>query len=291
MPRARHLRRPVHREHDGGGARLPRARAASATASSPPTETEAKREAAEAAGATAVGIAHGGTDGAHVPRPAGAPQRRRRDRRDGRLDERRPAPARDGTRGRGRPHAGRAGAVGERDARAREPLPLGPPPGRDLPPGRRHATLMRELIAGGYVDGAAPTVTGATLAEADAGAPAPDGDVLFPVDRAVQGDGRAVRPARQPRARGQPREGLRGRRGAASRGPARVFDGEEACADGRALGRACRRATCSSCATRARPADPGCARCSASPRRSSAPGSATRSRSSPTAASPARRAG
>jgi dihydroxy-acid dehydratase len=38
--------------------------------------------------------------------------------------------------------------------------------------------LLRELIGGGLVDGGAPTVAGGTLAEATAGAPAPDGSVV-----------------------------------------------------------------------------------------------------------------
>src|SRR4051812_24476235 len=60
-----------------------------------------------------------------------------------------------------------------------------------LSPGGRHVaetfhraggtrTLIRELIAGGHLDGSAPTVAGATLAEAAADAPEPDGDVTFP---------------------------------------------------------------------------------------------------------------
>ena len=40
------------------------------------------------------------------------------------------------------------------------------------------ATLIRELIRRGHVDGAAPTVDGRTLAEATAGAPEPDGEVI-----------------------------------------------------------------------------------------------------------------
>ena len=72
-------------------------------------------------------------------------------------------------------------------------------------------------------------------------------------------------------------------------GPARVFESEEdamAAVTGRARSTP---ATSSSSATRARPAAPACARCSPSPRRSSARASARRSRCSPTGASPARR--
>ena len=59
-----------------------------------------------------------------------------------------------------------------------------------LSPGGRHVAetlhraggtpaLIRELIAGGLLDGDAPTVAGVSLAAATADAPAPDGDVLF----------------------------------------------------------------------------------------------------------------
>jgi dihydroxy-acid dehydratase len=42
--------------------------------------------------------------------------------------------------------------------------------------------LLRELIRNGRVDGTAPTVEGATLAEATAGAPTPDGSVISRID-------------------------------------------------------------------------------------------------------------
>jgi dihydroxy-acid dehydratase len=42
--------------------------------------------------------------------------------------------------------------------------------------------LLRELVRGGYVDGAAPTVEGSTLADATAAARAPDGSVLSTVE-------------------------------------------------------------------------------------------------------------
>ena len=61
------------------------------------------------------------------------------------------------------------------------------------------ATLIRELIRRGHVDGAAPTVDGRTLAEATADAPEPDGEVIGDVQAARL----ALRAARQPRARGR----------------------------------------------------------------------------------------
>jgi dihydroxy-acid dehydratase len=91
------------------------------------------------------------------------------------------------------------------------------------------ATLITELIAGGQMDGSAPTVTGATLADAAAGAPAPDREVLFPLSEPFKAtgalyvlrgnlapDGSLVKASGTPRRR--------------QRGPARVFDSEEACA-------------------------------------------------------------
>jgi dihydroxy-acid dehydratase len=91
-------------------------------------------------------------------------------------------------------------------------------------------SLIRELARGGLLDGAAPTVTGRSLADACAAAPAPDGDVLFTLERPFKDtaalavlrgnlapDGSVVKAAGSPLRR--------------HRGPARVFDSEEACAD------------------------------------------------------------
>ena len=135
------------------------------------------------------------------------------------------------------------------------------------------ATLIRELIRRGHVDGAAPTVDGRTLAEATADAPEPDGEVIGELK--PRGSLYALRGNLAP-------EGcvlkLAGTERRAHSGPARVFDDEASCAEALHAGES-PRATCSSSATRARPAAPGCARCSASRRRWSAPGSASRSRS------------
>jgi dihydroxy-acid dehydratase len=97
--------------------------------------------------------------------------------------------------------------------------------------------LIRELVRGGLVDGSAPTVDGSTLAEATSGAALPDGDVLHTVDapfkptgalHALHGnlapDGCLVKLAT-------------GRR--SHRGPARVFENEEACTDAVRAGAAC----------------------------------------------------
>jgi dihydroxy-acid dehydratase len=90
------------------------------------------------------------------------------------------------------------------------------------------ATLLRELIRGGHVDGGAPTVDGSTLAERVADAPAPDGEVLAPLERPFRREG-ALRVLRGSLAPGGSLVKVGGLR--AHRGPARVFDGEEACTE------------------------------------------------------------
>jgi dihydroxy-acid dehydratase len=88
------------------------------------------------------------------------------------------------------------------------------------------ATVLRELVRGGHMDGDAPTVAGRTLVEACADAPVPDGSVTFSFEQpfkaasalhALHGnlapDGALVKAGE-----------LR-----AHRGPARVFDDEASC--------------------------------------------------------------
>jgi dihydroxy-acid dehydratase len=89
-------------------------------------------------------------------------------------------------------------------------------------------TLMRELIAGGLVDGEAGTVDGRTLAEASADAPAPDGDVLQPLSRPFKPSG-ALYVLRGNLAPEGAVVKLAGTERHTHRGPARVFDSEEAC--------------------------------------------------------------
>jgi dihydroxy-acid dehydratase len=91
------------------------------------------------------------------------------------------------------------------------------------------ATLIRELVRGGHVDGSAPTVGGTTLAEATRDAAAPDGEVLFRVERPFRPTGalHALRGNLAPE--GSLVKLAAGRR--FQRGPARVFESEEACAD------------------------------------------------------------
>jgi dihydroxy-acid dehydratase len=88
--------------------------------------------------------------------------------------------------------------------------------------------LMRELIAGGLVDGDAGTVDGRTLAEVSADAPAPDGDVLHPLSRPFKPSG-ALYVLRGNLAPDGAVVKLAGTERHAQRGPARVFDSEEAC--------------------------------------------------------------
>jgi dihydroxy-acid dehydratase len=92
------------------------------------------------------------------------------------------------------------------------------------------AAVIAELIRAGALDGDAPAVEGGTLARAVAGAPAPDGDVVFTAARPFKPNGQlfALRGNLAP-------EGsvvkLTGGAHTSQTGPARVFDSEEACAD------------------------------------------------------------
>ncbi|HEY2777778.1 MAG TPA: dihydroxy-acid dehydratase [Gaiellaceae bacterium] len=91
-------------------------------------------------------------------------------------------------------------------------------------------TLIRELARAQLLDGGAPTVGASTLADETANADAPDGEIVFTVERpfkttaalaVLRGnlapDGSLVKAAGAGRS--------------THRGPARVFDSEEACAD------------------------------------------------------------
>jgi dihydroxy-acid dehydratase len=88
------------------------------------------------------------------------------------------------------------------------------------------ATLIRELVAGGHVDGTAPTVDGRTLGDATAGARPADGEVigafkprgsLYALRGNLAPDGAVMK--------------LAGVERSVHSGPARVFDDEQACAD------------------------------------------------------------
>jgi dihydroxy-acid dehydratase len=121
-------------------------------------------------------------------------------------------------------------AVGERTPVLASLVPSGRHTAETLHRGGGTATLVRELAAGGLLDGDAPTVTGETLAEAARGAPAPDGEVLFSAATPY----RATAALAVLRGNLAP-DGCLVKASAASRrfqrGPARVFDSEEACTD------------------------------------------------------------
>jgi dihydroxy-acid dehydratase len=91
--------------------------------------------------------------------------------------------------------------------------------------------VIRELVRGGHLDGEAPTVDGRTLAGATDDAPLPDGEVVYTLEQPFKPSGalHALRGNLAP-------EGCLVKVSATSRrthrGPARVFDSEEACCDG-----------------------------------------------------------
>jgi dihydroxy-acid dehydratase len=89
--------------------------------------------------------------------------------------------------------------------------------------------LIRELIRSGHVDGSAPTVDGTTLAEATSGAAAPDGEVLFTVEKPFKATGALHALWGNLAPEGSLVKLAAGRR--FQQGPARVFDSEEACTD------------------------------------------------------------
>ncbi|MDE2197967.1 MAG: dihydroxy-acid dehydratase [Rhodospirillales bacterium] len=106
------------------------------------------------------------------------------------------------------------------------------------PGGRFHAhdvheiggcqVIIKELIRGGHMDGACPTVTGQTLAEAVADAPAPDGQVVVSCATPLSTSGGLVvlRGNLCPDGALLKVAGLKSQ---VFEGTARVFDGEEAC--------------------------------------------------------------
>jgi dihydroxy-acid dehydratase len=88
------------------------------------------------------------------------------------------------------------------------------------------ATVLRELVRGGQVDGSAQVVAGGTLAEACAEAPAPDGNVTFALEQPFKTAG-ALHALRGNLAPGGALVKVGELR--AHRGPARVFDDEASC--------------------------------------------------------------
>jgi dihydroxy-acid dehydratase len=91
--------------------------------------------------------------------------------------------------------------------------------------------VIRELIRGGHVDGDAPTVDGRTLAAATDDAQPPDGAVVYTLEEPFKPSGalHALHGNLAPEG-SLVKVSATSRR--AHRGPARVFDSEEACCDG-----------------------------------------------------------
>jgi dihydroxy-acid dehydratase len=120
--------------------------------------------------------------------------------------------------------------VGERTPVLASLAPGGRYTAVDLQQAGGTAALLRELVRGGLVDGSAPTVSGETLAEATAEAPAPDGQVLYGLETPFKTTGAiyALRGNLAPDGCLVKAAGVERR---AQRGPARVFESEEACAD------------------------------------------------------------
>ncbi|MBV9816747.1 MAG: dihydroxy-acid dehydratase, partial [Solirubrobacterales bacterium] len=102
--------------------------------------------------------------------------------------------------------------------------PGGPWVAEDLHRAGGTATLIRELIRRGALDGSAPTVEGRTLAEVAAGAPAADGEVIG--EFKPRGSLYALRGNLAPDGAVLKQAGTERRR---QSGPARVFDDEQAC--------------------------------------------------------------
>jgi dihydroxy-acid dehydratase len=119
-------------------------------------------------------------------------------------------------------------AVSERTPVIASLLPTGRFAAEDFHRAGGTAALLRELIHSGHVDGEAPTVDGSTLAARTASAPPPDGVVLSTVEEPFNAGGalRALRGNLAPDGSLVKVSGMR-----AHRGPARVFDSEEACTD------------------------------------------------------------
>jgi dihydroxy-acid dehydratase len=90
--------------------------------------------------------------------------------------------------------------------------------------------LIAELIRGGLLAGEAPAVQGGTLADATADAPAPDGEVVFTLERPFKPSGRLFSLRGNLAPAGSVVK-LAGTERMRQTGPARVFDGEEACAE------------------------------------------------------------
>jgi dihydroxy-acid dehydratase len=91
------------------------------------------------------------------------------------------------------------------------------------------AAVLAELIRSGHLDGEAQAVSGGTLADAVAGAPVPDGEVVFSADEPFKPSGALHSLCGNLAPEGSVVK-LAGTRRTVHVGPARVFDSEEECA-------------------------------------------------------------
>jgi dihydroxy-acid dehydratase len=98
------------------------------------------------------------------------------------------------------------------------------------------AAVLAELIRSGHVDGSAPAVEGGTLADVVAGAPVPDGKVVFESAQPFKAHGSLYSLRGNLAPEGSVLK-LAGTERTSQTGPARVFDGEESCADAVRAGR------------------------------------------------------
>ena len=121
-------------------------------------------------------------------------------------------------------------AIGERTPVLASLMPSGRYAAEDFHRAGGTAVVIRELIRSGHIDGAAPTVGDGTLAEAAAGAPEPDGEVVFRAEQPFKESGSlaALRGNLAPDGSLVKVAGTDRRRHS---GPARVFDSEESCTD------------------------------------------------------------
>ena len=156
-------------------------------------------------------------------------------------------------------------------------LPAGRWVAEDLHRAGGSAAVIAELIRTGHLDGDAPAVEGATLGDVTAGAAAPDEVVVFSAERPFKPSG-ALYSLRGNLAPDGSLLKLAGTERLQQTGPGPGVRQRRGVRAGRARRRRSTPAMCSWSATKARPAAPECARCSASPPPLSAPGSASRSR-------------
>jgi dihydroxy-acid dehydratase len=121
-------------------------------------------------------------------------------------------------------------AVSERTPVLANLVPSGRHPAEALHAAGGSATLLRELLRGGLADGEAPVVEGGTLGDAVAAAKEPDGEVLATLEHPFKTSA-ALKVLRGNLAPDGSLVKASGTSRRAHSGPARVFEGEEACVD------------------------------------------------------------